>query len=71
MTSAVSVLLSRRNWKTANSGIRNESAGVIRAMRIRITSRRAPRRAMPKPAGTPISSASNVAPPETTMLFQR
>src|SRR4030095_301468 len=71
MTSAVSVLLRRRNWNTANSGIRNESAGVIRAIRMRTTRRFAPRRAMPKPAGTPISNANSVAPPETTMLFHR
>ena len=39
MTSAVSVLLSRRNWNTVNSGIRYDSAGVIRAIRISTVSR--------------------------------
>ena len=71
MTSAVSVLLRCRNWNTAKSGIRNDKAGVIRAIRISTVSRRAPTRAIPNPAGTPISRATSVAPPETTMLFQR
>ena len=39
MTSAVSVLFRRRNWNTANSGIRYDSAGVIRAIRISTVSR--------------------------------
>src|SRR4030095_10985884 len=70
-TSAVSVLFRRRNWNTANSGMRYDSAGVMRAIRIRTVKRCAPVRAMPYPAGMPMSTAINVAPPETTMLFHR
>ena len=51
ITSAVSVLLRRRNWKTAKSGIRYESAGVIRAIRISTMSRFAPSARDPEAGG--------------------
>src|SRR5579862_4111378 len=71
MTSEVSVLLNPRNWNSVNSGIRKDSAGVMRAMRISTVSLRARARAMPYPAGMPTPSASSVADPDTTMLFQK
>ena len=71
ITSAVSVLLSPRNWNTVNSGIRYESAGVMRAMRMSTVNLWACARAMPYPAGMPTASAIRVASPDTTMLFQK
>lgn len=59
------------HWNSRKSGIRKERPGVMRAIMMTMADFSAFRRAMPYPAGTPISSARSVAAPVTSTEFQR